>query len=360
LHKTPYSQVYSADFQYQIGNAGLFELGYAGSQGRQLLFGSAANLNQLPASYLSLGTTALNAAVANPYSGVITDSTSTLSAATIPYWRTLVKYPQFTSVSRLASTNGASSSFHSLFAKYNQRFTFGLNVLATYQWSKAIDNTSENNGWEVSDAIRDINNLKRDRSISAHDVPQSLAITLGYELPFGRGKLIGSNVNPIINGIIGGWKMDSIVRFSNGLPIHLTENSSVSSLTSYNYAVARPNITSASALKSGHRSVKNWFNTDAVTAANGGSSTVVAIGNAPRYIGSVRFMITHNADLNLQKSFNLYRDAKLQFRVEGYNISNTAVLDAPGTTLGNSDFGQVTGTKGLGPRQVQVGARIDF
>jgi hypothetical protein len=360
LHKTPYSQVYSADFQYQIGNAGLFELGYAGSQGRQLLFGSAANLNQLPASYLSLGTTALNAAVANPYSGVITDSTSTLSAATIPYWRTLVKYPQFTSVSRLASTNGASSSFHSLFAKYNQRFTFGLNVLATYQWSKTIDNTSENNGWEVSDAIRDINNLKRDRSISAHDVPQSLAITLGYELPFGRGKLIGSNVNPIINGIIGGWKMDSIVRFSNGLPIHLTENSSVSSLTSYNYAVARPNITSASALKSGHRSVKNWFNTDAVTAANGGSSTVVAIGNAPRYIGSVRFMITHNADLNLQKSFNLYRDAKLQFRVEGYNISNTAVLDAPGTTLGNSDFGQVTGTKGLGPRQVQVGARIDF
>jgi len=352
-HKTPYSQVYSLDFQYQIGAAGLFEIGYAGSQGRQLLFGSKANLNQLPASYLSLGTEALNKSVSNPYYGIITDSTSDLSAATIPYWRTLVQYPQFTSVNRLASNNGASSSFNSLSMKYNQRFRFGLNILATYQWSKAIDNTSENNGWEVSDAIRNIFDLKRDRSISAHDMPQSFASTISYDLPFGRGKLFGANSGSIVNTIIGGWKIDSIIRFNSGLPIHLTESGS---LTGYNYAVERPNVTGS--LKLSNHKPSAWFNTSAVSYASSGTS--LAIGNAPRYIGNVRYMVTHNADLDLQKSFKLYNKAKMQFRAEAYNITNTPVFGSPDTNLGDSAFGQVTYTKSIGPRTIQLGARIDF
>jgi len=355
LHKTPYSQVYSLDFQYQIGSSGVLEIGYAGSQGRQLLYGSASNLNQLPASYLSQGTTALNAAVANPYYGVITDSTSTLSSATVPYWLTLVKYPQFTGVSQIASTNGSSSSFHSLALKYNQRFRSGLNALVTYQWSKAIDNTSENNGWEVSDAIRDINNMQRDRSVSAHDVPQSLAATLSYDLPFGRGKMFLSNPSPVMNAIVGGWKLDSVIRFNSGLPIHLTESSS---LTSYNYAVARPNITSAADLKKGGHKGTTWFNTSAVSYASSGTS--LAIGNAPRYIGSVRYMVTHNADLNLQKSIKLMHRANMQFRVEAYNIANTPVFGSPDMNLGDSGFGQISWTKSVGPRTIQLGSRIDF
>src|ERR1019366_3158621 len=170
-HHNPYAQVYSADLQYQIGSNGVIEVGYSGSQGRQLLLGSFSDFNQLPSSYLSLGENALNASVANPFSGIITNGE--LSGSTIPYWRTLVKYPQFTSVQRLADTPGASSSFNALAVKYDQRFSFGLNALLTYQWSKALDNTSENKYWEVNDAIRDVFNLKADRSISAHDMPQA-------------------------------------------------------------------------------------------------------------------------------------------------------------------------------------------
>ena len=355
-HPNPYVQVYSLDFQYQVGNAGLLEVGYAGTQGRQLLHGVQENLNQLPSSYLSRGISALSAQVANPYSGVITSSSSDLSGATIPYWKTLVKYSQFDSVNELPDTPGSSSSFNALSLKYNQRFSNGLSAMVTYQWSKAIDDTSENNSWEVSDAVRDVFNPKLDRSLSAHDLPSAFAATLNYELPVGRGKAIAGNAGSFLNSVIGGWKASTILRFNDGLPIHLTETSN---LSTYNYGVARPNITSEKDLAKGKGGIHHWFNTDAVTYASSGNS--LAIGNAPRYIGSVRYVITKDTDLALEKNFALYREAVFKFRAEAYNLSNTAsAFDVPDVNLGDTAFGQITSTKSVGPRTIQLGARIEF
>ncbi|WP_263375492.1 TonB-dependent receptor [Granulicella aggregans] len=360
-HPTPYAQVYSADLQYQVGPNGVIEVGYSGSQGRQLLLGSFSDLNQLPSNYLALGENALNTPVANPFAGVITSGD--LSGATIPYWRTLVKYPQFTSVQRLADTPGASSTFNALAVKYNQHFSFGLNALITYQWSKALDNTSENNYWEVGDAIRDVYNLKLDRSISAHDIPQAFVGTIGWDLPFGHGKKYASNMGTLTDAFLGGWKLETIVRLNDGLPLNLTQNN-----VGYNYAVTRPNITSMAALKQGKRSVNRWFNTDAVTDSSSrtynADGTVAdifpTIGNAPRYLSNERYVITRDADMALEKTFPLYRESNLQFRAEGYNVSNTPVYAAPDTNRNDSSFGVVTGTKSVGPRTLQLGVRLSF
>ena len=46
-----------------------------------------------------------------------------------------------------------------------------------------------------------------------------------YELPFGRGKTIGSNWHPAVNAILGGWKTNGIWRFSTGQPLsHLLQS----------------------------------------------------------------------------------------------------------------------------------------
>jgi len=355
-HHNPYVQVYSLDLQYQIGNAGVLEVGYAGTQGRQLLHGLFENLNQLPSSYLGLGNSALTATVSNPYSNIITDTSSSLYGSTIPYWRTLVKYPQFSSVNQLADTPGSSSSFNAFSIKYNQHFAFGLSALLTYQWSKAIDNTSENNYWEVKDAVRDVFNPSVDRSLSAHDLPHAFAGTLNWDLPIGRGKLIAGGVGKTVDTIIGGWKWSTILRFNDGLPIHLTETSS---LTNYNYGVARPHITSQKDLAKGKGGINHYFNTSAVSYASSGDS--LSIGNAPRYIGSVRYAITKDMDVALEKNFALYRSAKFKFRAEAYNLTNTAsAFDVPDVKLGDTAFGQITSTKSVGPRTLQMGARIEF
>lgn len=357
-HPTPYMQVYSGDFQYQVGTNGVLEVGYAGSQGRQLLFGVFTDLNQLPSQYLALGQTALNKQVANPFAGAF-GASSTLNGSTVPYWRTLVAYPQFTNVIRLADTPGSSSSFNALSMKYNQKLRYGFNLLLTYQWSKAIDDTSENNGWELSDAIRDTYNHRLDRSISGHDIPQNFVGTIGWDLPFGHGREFAANTNALINGVIGGWHLDTIMRFNNGLPIHLSESSP---LTSYNYEVGRPNITSQASLKPTNRTTASWFNTSAVSKASSPTTNtnLLAIGNAPRWIGSVRYDHTNDTDMAMQKAFPLYHEAKFIFRAEAYNITNTPEFAMPDTNLGDSGFGQVTGTGSVGPRQLQFGARIDF
>src|SRR5207253_10757486 len=178
---------YSLDFQYQLSNASMIEVGYSGSQGRKLFYGynSALNQNQLDPKYLSLGAD-LNTPVANPFFGIIQNGT--LSGATIPRYQTLLPFPQFLNVNLSVLTPGASSSFNALLVKFNHRFDHGLQFLATYQWSTAIDNASETQGWEISDTQRNNYNYSIERSISGHDIPQDLTASMLYELPVGKGR----------------------------------------------------------------------------------------------------------------------------------------------------------------------------
>jgi hypothetical protein len=348
-HPNPYVQVYSLDFQLQLSRNGVFEMGYAGTQGRQLIHGSFTNFDQLPSQYLSLGSQ-LNTLVANPFAGVF--STGPLSGPTLPYWRTLVKYPQFSSVNVLADTTGSSSTFNALTAKYDQRLATGLNAVITYQWSKAIDNTSETNGWEVNDAIRDTFHPQLDRSISAHDIPQAFVGTVLWQLPFGHGKAFGSHMGAVADALIGGWQLSTIARFASGLPLHFTANNA---LGQYNYEVTRPNIVSNHAIVSSHRTIDAWFNTAAFSTLG-----TAGIGNVPRYTGNLRRAPTRDADMALEKTFPVFRETTLQFRAEAYNISNTPQYGAPDTNFGDSNFGQISSTTSVGPRTIQLGARFQF
>ena len=85
----------------------------------------------------------------NPFFGII--PSGVLSGRTVPQQRLLRPFPQFTAVNLSADAPGASSSFNALVVRYNWQISGGLNLLTTYQWSKAIDNSSEWQGWEVAD-----------------------------------------------------------------------------------------------------------------------------------------------------------------------------------------------------------------
>ncbi len=349
LHPTPYVQTYSADFQYQVGRNAVVEAGYTGTQGRKLPFGVTRNINQLDPSYLSLGN-ALNNQVANPFLNVITNGP--LSGATIPYWRTLVPYPQFQNVNLVGDTPGASSSYNALLLKYSQRWANSLTVLATYQWSKAIDDTSETQAWEVGDAIRDAYNVSLDRSISAHDLPHDFVGNAIWDIPVGKGKKFGSNMNRVVNAVVGGWEVATVVRLGSGLPLQFTVPND---LGAYGFPVLRPDITSMSALTSVKQTPNQWFNTAAVL-----SPPPYAIGTAPRWFGAVRTAGNRQADISINKSWQILERARFEFRVESYNTTNTPQYGRADTNFGDGGFGRVTGTTNIGPRNIQLGARLDF
>lgn len=356
LHPSGYTQSYSADFQYQIGTAGVVEAGYTGVQGRKLLLGAAnMNINQLDSKYLAQGS-ALNTQVQNPFYGVITDPTSALSGPTVPAFRLLTPYPQFTGVGLSPDTPGSSSSFNALTAKYNQRLSNGLSMLLTYQWSKAIDNVSETQVWEIKNYTRDINNLAAERSISGHDVPQDFRAAIIWDLPVGRGKKYGSNMNKVADQFIGGWKVSTIVRLADGLPLQFTTSNGNGN---FGYVVQRPNVNSLKALGSvpGGKSVYEWFNTDTAVSSQPAAFT---LGNMSRYAGNIRTGATDDTDFLLSKAWKYKEHYRLQFRAEAYNFTNTPQYGRANTNRASGSYGQVTGTFNVSPRSIQLAMRLDF
>jgi len=352
-HPNGYTENYSADFQYQLSNTTLLELGYSGNQGRKLsLAYQTMNLNQLPPQDLSLGP-ALSHTVPNPFYNVIPASAGgTLAGPNIAAWRLLVRYPQYTSVNLDVSTPGGFSSYNALVARFTKRFSNGLNLIVSYQWAKAIDDTSEAQSWEVGDAgPRDINNWALERSLSAHDIPQALAVTMFYDLPFGKGKAIGSNLNRVADALVGGWQLSGLMTFQSGIPIPMSAPGN-----GFGFAYNPPNISNFSAVSLSNPTVHEWFNTTAFS-----QPAPYTIGSAPRRITQLRQDGTHNADISLIKSFSIWESLRAQFRADFLNIANTPQFSAPNTFVSSSNgsFGQVT-SQANRPRAVQFGVKLIF
>jgi hypothetical protein len=350
-HPVGYTGSYSADFQYELSKNTLIELGYSGNQGRRLsLAYQNLHLDQLPAQYLSLGTT-LNQTVPNPFYGIIPASAgATLSGPTVPRWRLLVPYPQYTGVNLDVSTPGGFSSYNALVARFTKRFSNGLNLIASYQWSKAIDDTSEGQSWEVNDpGPRDIANWKLERSISAHDIPQALALTMLYDLPVGKGKQFATNLNPVAEAALGGWEVSGLIRIQSGIPDPMSAPGN-----GFGFAYNPPNITKGSDVSISNQTVSEWFNVNAFSAP-----APFTIGTAPRRITQLRQDGVHSADIALIKTFPIREQLRLQFRAEFFNLTNTPQFSPPNTAVGSNTFGQVT-SQGNSPRQIQFGIKLNF
>lgn len=119
--RQPYQAQWSFDAQRQLPWKTVVEVGYAASAG--IALPSGVQYNQIPDSALGLGT-ALKATVANPFFGVITDSTSTLSRATIQRGQLLRPYPQFTGMPASEAPVG-HSTYHGLQPRVARRFDGG-------------------------------------------------------------------------------------------------------------------------------------------------------------------------------------------------------------------------------------------
>jgi hypothetical protein len=102
------------------------------------------------------------------------------------------------------------------------------------------------------------------------------------------------------------------------------------------------------------RTVGRWFDTSAFvfpaqyTLGNAGRNIIIGPG-------------TVSSDLGLQRNFRLpFGEAsRVEFRAEAFNVFNTPQFDQPGATLGNPNFGIITGTARPN-RQLQLGLKILF
>jgi hypothetical protein len=84
-------------------------------------------------------------------------------------------------------------------------------------------------------------------------------------------------------------------------------------------------------------------------------------GNAPRVLPNARMPGTNNLSASLFKHIPLYlrEGARLEIRLEAFNVLNRVQFGAPNTNVGDPTFGQITAQANQ-PRQVQVGMKLYF
>jgi hypothetical protein len=354
-NSSPYIQQWNLNVQRELPGAVLFEAAYLGSKGTRLIDGeSGVVFNQLPREFQSLGTR-LQDLVDNPFFGVITNPTSTLSRPTVQFGQLLRPFPQYTGVSAFRKP-AASSIYHALTLRADKRFSHGLSFLVSYTAGKLIDDASQTVSFlGPAGNKQDAYNRRAERSVSTQDVAQRLVLSYVYELPFGRQKRFFNVGNRVGRWLASGWQFNGITTFQTGTPLIINSSQNNAGVFSPGQ---RPNWSGRSARIEGGRTadrIVRWFDTSVFSFA-----LPFTFGNTPRTMPDVRTPGQRNFDLALFKN-NTFGEGKYtaQFRVEFFNAFNTPQFAAPGQTLGSSNFGVISGTA-ISPRQIQLALKLLF
>ena len=389
----PYEQAWSFGFQKELPQKILLDVNYVGKKGTHLYLGGFRDNNFLGAEVLGLSAgdrAALTDTVANPFffdpnafppgtacdpHRFICDPTVGLSANEIfayqsPESPIHVPFPQFTSFSG-DSPPIANSIYHALQVRIEREFANGLQFLATYAWSKSIDNASATDdsnvflGGGTTDGstlnVQNPHDLRAERAVSVYDIPHVFQFSYVYQFPFGRGKRFGGAMNPILDGILGGWQTNGIVRLTAGRPI-------IPGLDSSNPIPTwsqRPNLVEPLRRGSGRPqdavdpdNGKSYFaNPDALSQPDD-----FTLGTSPRTITSVRQPGGRDVSMSLFKEFpltGLREGMRLEFRAESFNTFNHPQFAGPSAIVGASDYGFISSTVNS-PRELQFGLKLYF
>lgn len=250
---------------------------------------------------------------------------------------------------------GGWSTYHSLSAKLEKRYSRGLTFDASYTWSKAMDEMSgPGPTFHEFNIPQNVYDRGPERGLSSFDHRHRFTFTYSYELPVGQGH--GFNPSGLMGKMASGWNLSGIGSFQIGAPITINlarDNANIGSGPAQRPDLLRdPNWDQGSA--------EEWFDTGAFAdpgVATLGVATPFIFGNAGRNI--VTEAGEANVDFSLIKNTTIGETNRLEFRVEIFNIFNRVnFVGAPGRLFGSANFGRLSNT---GPsRQMQLGLKYVF
>jgi len=234
----------------------------------------------------------------------------------------------------------------------------GLYALVAYTYSKTYDNgLSDGLGSELSAPYFPLPNWQNlDWALSQINLDQSFTGSVIYDLPFGRGKAIGSNWNNATDALLGGWRLTLIEKVLSGFPVPLIDSDNASGTTfnaggndnNYN----RPDQVSNCNPSSADHGQHQWINAACFVQPAAGE-----LGNASRVPATGPDFV--NSDFSAIKQFRLPREMGLNFRAEFFNFFNHPQFGAPIADINQPGFGAVTSTVN-DARLIQLALKLNF
>lgn len=300
--RNQYSQTWSFTLQKAWGSSLMLEAGYVGTSGNRLLLTN--NINAA-----APGTTA--PAGRRPFGGALGEVR--------------------------AFSNSGHSTYHGAQLRIEQRMRRGLYFLATYTWSKSIDNQST--GTDDSAAggqwPQNPNNLRAERAPSNFDRTHRFSSSMVWDLPFAKRRFFG------------GWQLGGLYTLQSGAPFSVLMPCATVNAEGNN---CRPNVLRDPAIPADQRSIQGWFDASAFALPT------AAYGNAGRNL--LRGPGSAVLDASLSKTFRFREHVRVTTRGDFFNAVNHANFGLPVHATDAPGIGTITAA-GAG-RVIQLGLRMEY
>jgi hypothetical protein len=364
--RTPYIQQFNTSVQYELWRNTTLQIGYVGSRGVKLF--RLVDVNQ-----------AQIASLKHPVVNAVTGQAITRNTVENASLRAPLQGVDTASFSLNEST--AESTYHSLQATFKRQFSRGLQLTASYTFSRSIDDTSNPGGGANSDGSvdrsggLDTGNIwgsqlapRANRGLSDFDRTHYLVFNCVWDLPRPRfaGRFTAGQ------RLLSDWQLSAIVTAMSGLPVDLFDPAGGSLYGLF--GGARPNWAPGADRRTATTNVPPgfYFNPAAFTEATVQPGQAIPSANDPTALAGdlgtdlgnvgrnvLRGPAQSNIDFSVGKRFLLTESKSIEFRADFFNLPNHASRDNPVSDISNADFGKVLAFSSS-PRIVQLALKFTF
>jgi len=289
------------------------------------------------------------------------------AAAGVPYpytgfagnaWMAITPYPQ------VAATWGpqfvvgdplGNATYKALQINVTKHASYGLSVQGSYVFSATHGDTDtgfEELWWAGS--IQNLYDLQHERNgISSFDTTHVIKGYVIYDLPFGRGRALGSNMNSALDTVVGGWSLNLGYHYSSGTPVQVHSTNWYPPFNSV-YINLKPGCNLTTGVEALNQA---YLNTACFSNPAYGQ-----LGNGGNFLSDVRNPWLLSEDLGVHKNFTFGPSERFRLTVRGefFNVLNRSQLNNLITNINDPNFGKFIGRGGIGPRIGQVGLRLSF
>ncbi len=250
--------------------------------------------------------------------------------------------------------------------RVDKRFSSGLQFLSHYTWSKAL--THESYYFFIDPRVG--------YGPSYYNRPQVFVFAGNYDLPIGKGKMFGANASRWVDRLIGGFALNGVFTWRDGLPwtpgyqgsgqdndvigfLNRSGSGGIhTSVGSFNPVTHKvPFFTPSPYVLQPPGSANSTFGPYArpLVGTFGNIGRDSALG--PSYI---------DTDLSVSKSVSLTEQLSVQFRADFFNLFNKVNLGQPDSCVDCQDGNAgtissiVASQDGSSMRRIELSARIQF
>jgi hypothetical protein len=258
-------------------------------------------------------------------------------------------------ISQISGTcSCANQKYNSLQATLHKRFSAGFEYNLAYTWQKGMSDSIGyyGEGGQAGGQSAYMQNLYDRRAEwgpTYFNVEHNFVGSFVYETPFGKGKKFGSNWNPVLNGVLGGWQLGGIYTGHTGFPLTIKMSGDPSGTGARSF---RANVNGTP--NDPHLIGPGVLFLDPTPYS---APTARTFGNAG--VGIVPGPGMSRFDLSLAKKFPVKEGRWFELRAEAFNLTNTPIFLSPASqTITSSLFGQIRSSQG--ERNIELAAKFYF